>query len=85
MRTQLTASEKKRMLKVKNILTNMYDGHLTRYNVSPFDVMQITNCYNELCNAKTTMTLYENVKEFFETKGFIIENYSSGWKIYLSR
>ena len=76
MATQLNKSETARMMKVKSALSDMFDGHLTKYGMTPFEVKEIAHCYNGLIHDVThsTITGFSGVKNFFEKKGFLVED-----------
>lgn len=91
MELKLNKTETKRLLKVKETLEDMFDnGKLKKYGiVSPFCAREITNCYNGIVKDVThsTVTGFSDVKNFFEKRGFIIEDMpdgSNGWNIYIS-
>lgn len=88
---KLNKTETKRLLNVKDTLEDMfYNGKLNKYGiVSPFVAKEIADCYNGIVKdiAHSTVTGFTDVKNFFEKKGFIIENMSdgsNGWNIYIS-
>ena len=87
METQLNKSETARMIKVKNALSDMFDGHLGKYGMTPYDVKELALCYNGLVYDVThsTDTAILGVKNFFEKCGFIVEDTGTGtWDIYVS-
>lgn len=87
MATQLNKTETARMMKVKYALSDMFDGHLTKYGMTPFEVKEIAHCYNGLVYDVThsTDTSILGVKNFFEKHGFVVENTGTGtWNIYVS-
>lgn len=87
MATQLNKTETARMMKVKSALSDMFDGHLTKYGMTPFEVKEIAHCYNGLIHDVThsTITGFSGVKNFFEKKGFLVEDiHTGGWDIYIS-
>lgn len=79
--------EKRRLLKVKTKLGDMWEGNLRRYHVTPHTAREIANRYNALVKAPETLsreTISYDVKNFFGKNGFVVENYGIGWKIYVS-
>lgn len=87
MATQLNETETARMMKVKSALSDMFDGHLTKYGITPFEVKEIAHCYNGLIHDVThsTDTGILGIKNFFEKRGFLVEDTGTGaWDIYIS-
>ena len=87
MATQLNKTETSRMMKVKSALSDMFDGHLTKYGMTPFEVKEIAHCYNGLVHDAThsTDTGILGIKNFFEKRGFLVEDTGTGaWDIYIS-
>lgn len=87
MKTQFNKSETSRIMKVKSALSDMFDGHLARYDVTPFEVKELALCYNGLVYDVThsTDTAILGVKNFFEKYGFLVEYTGTGtWDIYVS-
>ena len=87
METQLNKSETARMMKVKSALVDMFDGHLTKYGMTPFDARELAFCYNGLIHDIThsTDTGFSDIKNFFEKRGFLVEyNGTGAWDIYIS-
>ena len=87
MSTKLNKSETARMIKVKNALSDMFDGHLAKYGLTPYEVKYLALCYNGLVHDVThsTDTSILGVKNFFEKCGFIVEDTGTGtWDIYVS-
>ena len=87
METQLNKSETARIMKIKNALSDMFDGHIAKYGVTPFEVKELALCYNGLVYDVThsTDTAILGVKNFFEKCGFIVEDTGTGtWDIYIS-
>lgn len=87
METQLNKSETARMMKIKNALSDMFDGHLAKYGVTPFEVKELALCYSGLVYDVThsTDTAILGVKNFFEKYGFLVEDTGTGtWDIYVS-
>lgn len=87
MATQLNKSETARMMKVKSALSDMFDGHLTKYGMTPFEVKDLALCYNGLVHDVThsTNTGFSDIKNFFEKRGFLVEDTGTGaWDIYIS-
>lgn len=87
---KLNKTETKRMLKMKETLEDMFDyGKLNKYRVSPYTAREIANCYNGIVKDVThsNVTGSSDVKNFFEKRGFLIEDMpdgSNGWNIYIS-
>ena len=48
--------EKRRLLKVKTKLGDMWEGNLRRYHVTPHTAREIANCYNALVKAPETLS-----------------------------
>lgn len=87
MATQLNKTETARMMKVKSALSDMFDGHLSKYGVTPFEVKELALCYNGLVYdvSHSTNTAILGVKNFFEKYGFLVEDTGTGtWDIYAS-
>lgn len=87
MKTQFNKSEISRIMKVKSALSDMFDGHLAKYGVTPFEVKELALCYNGLVYNVThsTDTAILGVKNFFEKCGFLVEDTGAGtWDIYVS-
>lgn len=87
MATQFNKSETARIMKIKNALSYMFDGHLAKYGMTPFDVKELALCYNGLVYDVThsTDTSILDVKNFFEKHGFVVEDTGTGtWDIYVS-
>lgn len=87
METQFNKSETARIMKIKNALSDMFDGHLAKYGVTPFEVKELALCYNDLVYDVThsTDTCILVVKNFFEKHGFVVEDTGTGtWDIYVS-
>lgn len=87
METQFNKSETARIMKVKSALSDMFDGHLAKYGVTPFEVKELALCYNGLVYDAThsTDTSILGVKNFFEKHGFVVEDTGTGtWDIYVS-
>lgn len=87
MATQLNKSEAARMMKVKSALSDMFDGHLAKYGMTPYEVKDLALCYNGLVYDTThsTDTGILGVKNFFEKHGFLVEDTSTGaWNVYIS-
>ena len=87
METQFNKSETARLMKIKNALSDMFDGHLAKYGVTPFEVKELAICYNGLVYDVThsTDTSILGVKNFFEKHGFVVEDTGTGtWDIYVS-
>lgn len=87
MATQLNKIETARMMKVKSALSDMFDGHLTKYGMTPFEVKELAHCYNGLvhCVTNSTDTVILGVKNFFEKSGFLVEDTGTGaWNVYIS-
>lgn len=81
-------TETKRLLKVKNILTEVWEGKLSKYKrtiPTSYIAHEIADCYNELANGESCVVFKEDVKKFFEKYGFIIENEDCiTWRIFVS-
>lgn len=87
MATQFNKSETARIMKIKNALSDMFDGHLAKYGMTPFEVKELALCYNGLVYGVTnsTDTSILGVKNFFEKHGFVVEDIGTGtWDIYVS-
>lgn len=87
MAIQLNKSETARMMKVKSALSDMFDGHLAKYGMTPYEVKELALCYNDLVYYVThsTDTCILVVKNFFEKYGFLVEDTGTGaWDIYVS-
>ena len=48
--------EKRRLLKVKTKLGDMWEGNLRRYHVTPHTAREIANCYNALVKETETLS-----------------------------
>ena len=75
--------EKTILLKAKNVLSNMFNGNLKKYHVTPYTAHEIVRCYNEIVQSRKTSTISRDVKDFFERWKFQIEIEGIGWKISL--
>ena len=87
MKTQFNKSETSRIMKVKSALSDMFDGHLAKYGMTPYEVKDLALCYNGLVYDVThsTDTAILDVKNFFEKCGFLVEYAGTGtWDIYVS-
>lgn len=87
MATQLNKTETARMMKVKSALSDMFDGYLAKYGMTPFEVKDLALCYNGLVHDVThsTTTGFSGIKNFFEKRGFLVEDTGTGaWDIYIS-
>ena len=87
MKTQFNKSETSRIMKVKSALSDMFDGHLAKYGMTPYDVKELALCYNGLVYDVThsTDTGFSDIKNFFEKRGFLVEDTGTGaWDIYIS-
>ena len=87
MKTKFNKSETARMMKVKNALSDMFDGNLAKYGVTPFEVKELALCYNVLVHDATHSidTGILGIKNFFEKRGFLVEDTGAGaWDIYIS-
>ena len=87
MEIQFNKSETSRIMKVKSALSDMFDGHLAKYGMTPYEVKDLALCYNGLVYDVThsTDTAILGVKNFFEKCGFIVEDTGTGtWDIYVS-
>lgn len=87
METKFNKSETERMMKIKYALSDMFDGHLSKYGMTPYEVKDLTLCYNDLVYDVTnsTDTCILAVKNFFEKRGFVVEDTGTGtWDIYVS-
>lgn len=71
------------LLKAKNALSDMFDGKLNKYHVSPYTAHEIARCYNEIVQNRKTKTISQDVKDFFEKRKFQITVDGIGWKITL--
>ena len=54
------------LLKVKNALSDMFDGKLKKYHVTLHTAHEIAHCYNEIVQNRKTKTISQEVKDFFE-------------------
>lgn len=81
-------TETKRLLKVKNILTEVWEGKLSKYKrtiPTSYIAHEIADCYNELANGESCVVFKEDVKKFFEKYGFIVECEDCiTWRIFVS-
>ena len=87
MKTQFNKSDTSRIMKVKSALSDMFDGRLAKYGMTPYEVKDLALCYNGLVYDVThsTDTAILGVKNFFEKSGFIVEDTGTGtWNIYVS-
>lgn len=87
MTTQLNKTETARMMKVKSALSDMFNGHLAKYGMTPYEVKDLALCYNDLVHYVThsTDTDILGVKNFFEKHGFLVEDTGTGvWNVYIS-
>ena len=87
MKTQFNKSETSRIMKVKSALSDMFDGNISKYGMTPYDVKELALCYNGLVYDVThsTDTAILGVKNFFEKCGFLVEDSGTGtWDIYVS-
>ena len=71
------------LLKVKNNLTEMWDGKLKKYHIPLYIAHEIAHCYNEIVKNRKTFTICHDVKNFFEKRKFHIVVDGIGWKISL--
>lgn len=71
------------LLKAKNALSDMFDGNLKKYHVTPYTAHEIARCYNEIVQSRKTSTISQDVKNFFEKREFQIGVDGIGWKISL--
>lgn len=75
--------EKTILLKAKNVLSNMFNGNLKKYHVTPYTAHEIARCYNEIVENRRTSTISQEVKDFFKKRKFNISVDGIGWKISL--
>lgn len=76
-----TKTEQKRLLKMKNILEEIWDGKLNKYHLTVTQANIITNSYNQIVNGDIPRTIDFNVVQFFEKYGFHTEEEGIGWII----
>lgn len=90
MEIKLNKTETNRLFKVKSALEDMFDNErLNKYGVVPYTAREIASCYNGIVKdvRHSTVTGSSDVKNFFEKRGFLIEDMldgSNGWNIYIS-
>ncbi len=74
MKIVLTKEQTKKMLNVKNLLTDMFDnGNL--HGLTPYCVRDMANCYNEIVQSieHYGMTMCDDVAQMFQKYGFRVE------------
>lgn len=76
-----TKSEQKRLLKMKSILEEIWDGKIKKYKVTINQAHLIADVYNQIVNGKTATTIDNDVKNLFMKYGFHIEENGVGWII----
>lgn len=76
-----TKTEQKRLLKVKSIIEEMWDGKLNKYYVTPSQANIIAEGYNRIVNDDVCITIDMSVKDFFEKYGFHSREHGIGWII----
>lgn len=76
-----TKTEQKKLLKVKSILEEIWDGKLSKYHVTPYQAKIIADGYNKIVGGNVCATIDSDVKRFFEKYGFHSCEHDTGWVI----
>lgn len=83
-----TKAEQNKLLKIKRILEDVFDnGNLKKYNLVPYSAEELVHSYNSIVRDIThsTVTIFIDVKNIFEKRGFYVKEEGIGWKIYLRK
>lgn len=80
-----TLSKTKKLKDVRSIIEDIYcNGNFKKYKIStPYIVYEIKSCYNSIVNGNYSLTICDDVKTFYERRGFNIVPDGIGWKISL--
>ena len=78
-----TKSEYEKLLKIKGILGEIWDGKLTKYHLTVAQSYEIVKAYNQIVRGNTVETISTEVKQFFERHGLSVKENGIGWIITL--
>lgn len=78
-----TKTEQKKLLKIKDILEEIWNGKLNKYHLTVTEANMIADAYNQIIKVNTAPTICKEVKQFFEKYGFGAKEDGIGWIITL--
>lgn len=77
----MTASQRKKLLKVKHEIESMFMGDIKRFSFTPYMIDIVLDVYGNLINERSAETICEEVKNYFEKRKFTIATKGIGWTI----
>lgn len=79
----MTATQKKKLLKVKTEIESMLTGDIKRFGFTTYMIDIVLDMYGNLVNEQPAETICEEVKNYFEKRKFTIATKGIGWTISL--
>lgn len=76
-------SEYNKLLKVKGILEEIWDGKLSKYHLTVAQSYEIAKAYNQIIKGNAVETISNEVKQFFEKHNLCVKENGIGWIITL--
>lgn len=77
----MTATQRKKLLKVKTEIESMLTGDIKHFGFTPYMIDIVLDIYGNLVNEQPAETICEEVKNYFEKRKFVIIAKSIGWTI----
>ena len=77
----MTATQKKKLLKVKSEIESMFMGDIKRFGFTSYMIDIVLDVYGNLVNERSAETICEEVKNYFEKRKFTIAAKGIGWTI----
>ena len=77
----MTATQRKRLLKIKTEIESMLAGDIKRFGFTPYMIDIVLDMYGNLVNGQDAETICEEVKNYFEKWKFTITTKGIGWTI----
>lgn len=77
----MTATQRKKLLKVKSEIESMFMGDIKRFGFTPYMIDVVLDVYGNLVNEKSAETICEEVKNYFEKRKFAVAVKGIGWTI----